>query len=388
MLGITLFRRYNNQLGQGLVELAILGSILIMVIGFLFMLGINYNRYQDLNMRTARNARAMAYSPLYRDHQRQINLTMVEDKPVMDFSSSSLQPTYSPYVAGASDVWSDQIYYDYDPSRDNWTDIMNSVLDLPSQNFVVNGNFIDLQTGSYRDKYSFVAAINARKKRDISLTDPGSNSKCIVDITRSPTASWCWENVDVGDLEQGDAVDFFPYDGKEELVLRKIDPSDTLFGEFLAKLGLNLGNLGGKYFLVLNYQKSAIDGTINSKDYFLHNKETQGLKPELETVTGGNSPQREEFVQRETPTETSSTWKTNIDQEVTHHFDLNPNIGVAELATAEISTAAIGAPATFLGSGAVAVPQQSFWTGDETGETGKIKKEFQSNGNYSWTTPK
>ena len=281
--------RSNNQLGQGLVELAILGSILIMVIAFLFSLGINYNRYQDLVMRTTRNTRAMAYNPNFRDHQRLTTLTMVEDKPNMDFSSSSIQPNYSSYSASASESWSDKLYWDYDPKFGDWNEMVSSILDLPSQNFLVNGNFIYIQDKSYREKF-VIAVFNgdeiARQRIDINLLTGKGMGDCIPGLPVYP--SWCWKAKKISDLKAGDSADFFnwkrlSFDGKEELILRRIDASDTIIGGICDKLGWDCSALNSafQFFLILNDQKAPIDATINSTDYFRLGKDKQGLRGNL-----------------------------------------------------------------------------------------------------------
>ena len=393
----------NKELGQGLVELAILGSILIMVIAFIFMIGVNYNRYQDLSMRAARNARAMAYNPNFREHQRQVSLTMVEDNPVMDFTSSSIQPTYTPFRVGASDVWSDQLYYDYDPSADNWNDIRTSILDLPSQSFVVNGNYINLQTGGYLDQVVIVNTSDARKKRD-RFPSPIPNLydyKCME--IPNPTATWCWEKVDFGDIEKGDSISLYKFlqDGvwspgwsdKEVLVLSKIDAGDTVWGAWLCNtLGLCADDLGSWLF-VLNYQYSPIDGTINSKDFLdpARPKRTQGMRGEFDLVTGKASSEEaqtekiELIEPKEKTGDITNTWTTDTKQEVVHHVNLNPNTTILNAGTA------VAVTTLFTDDSKTGLKDPDYGNiSDADGvKTWEIKNEIKpGEKEYRWETPK
>jgi len=126
------------------VELAVLAALLIFVIGYLINLGMNYNRSQDMNMRAFRNSLAMAYTPLVREHSRNAQVNLVEYKPGIDAGNPLKARTYSPQVSGASSVWTNKLYYDYDVQEfdgkllEKAKKIVNAYLDLPQTSYVMD----------------------------------------------------------------------------------------------------------------------------------------------------------------------------------------------------------------------------------------------------------
>ena len=388
---------WRNKSGQGLVELAILGSILIGVIAYLLQVGINLNRYQDLSMRANRNARAMAYNPAFRDHSRHVSLVMTEDKPSMSYSSASLQKSYSPYTVSASSVWSDKLDWSYEASADNVDELLSSLLDLPTDNFLINGHFITLQKGSYAYKVYLAWWNGARQKEDCWPYVP-PEAGC----TRANSAqSWCWKNVKSKDIEDGSSVDF-DGDGKEELVLRKIGWDDSFWGIILAKFGISLEDLGfnGALFLVIDSQLGVVDDTAGTSKNTIAGMQSQGLLAQFETKMGAvlNTFPEEKITLLDIPKNaadipaeaavrtplnaTVNTWEIkNSTQTTTHLMNLNPDSAAFTRVAAIEESKTIGKKS---GTELPSAYEYSIYLSNKA----PLTQDFKNDTTYSWTTPK
>jgi hypothetical protein len=204
-----------------------------------------------------------------------------------------------------------------------------------------------------------------------------------------PTQSWCRKWKDAKDIKEGDMVDVDTIpDGKEELILRRIDADDTTLITLLKKLGFpipDLSGLGG-WFLILDYQDAAIDNTIDSKDFhFRKSLRPQGLQAEFDT---GIVEQEETLKQEEKLTETKSTWTIDSTQETRHKINLNHKM------TPVAKIGAIAATETISLASLAQAPPLSFfdsywdWSTMKFIYNGELKKEYHNETNYSWSTPK
>ncbi|MDP8259868.1 MAG: hypothetical protein P9L96_02540 [Candidatus Gygaella obscura] len=334
----------NTKKAQALLELAILSAVLIFAIGALVSIGITYNRNQELNMRAHRNAMAMAYNPLFREHTRQVSVTMLEDQPIMDVTGDNRQQALVPYMASAGGVWSNKIYFDYDmvdwdnidlssfsSLQEFLQEIAVSYLDLPSTQYLINEQLYYLPTANYTYRFSILDG-GWMHEDMYEYLDGGIDYDCV-----PGGASWvrCW--VPAKKIKKGDRLDVDLTDNfKEELIMDKLTLDDVI--DELGVSGLvpdfledALGSMA--VFLVLDDQEGAVDltkdsiDTKNNDDYYqshsdeVYESVTQGLQGRYKQ---DNILEEATLLIEENQDETVNKWTTNSSSELTHYIKYNP----------------------------------------------------------------
>ncbi len=340
--------KHTNK-AQALLELAVLSAILIFAIGALVSIGISYNRNQELSMRAHRNAMAMAYNPVFREHTRQINMTMVEDQPTVETTGSSRQKALVPYMSSAGGVWSNKIYYDYElinlkkvdlgswgGIRDFLDDLTVSYLDLPSTQYLINEKLHYLPTGMYSTSPIRMSVLNCGIKHE-DMYEYLSNGEGVKGLTCFPMpgiTSWVKCIVPAKKIDEGDRLDI-DGDGKEELILDKLSLKEITkaleIGEYLPSFVTDFFD-DKSVFLVLDDQEGLVDMTKDSKDIIANDLYYQ-LHPgeDYESVSQGmqgkyrqdNVLDEATLLVSENQNETVNQWETDSGSEVTHYIKYN-----------------------------------------------------------------
>lgn len=102
----------SRKSGQALAELAIFGTVMLVVFGYLLNYGLNYNYSENAQMIAFRQALKKAYAA--RETYNTSSVVVVRDKPIPDPSSPFGVSSRFPVVASASAVWSNDLMLSWD----------------------------------------------------------------------------------------------------------------------------------------------------------------------------------------------------------------------------------------------------------------------------------
>lgn len=161
-----------NKKAQSLTELAVFGSILLLVLSFLISYGMRYNYQQDLQMRSFRRALSEAYVSGRPDATASV--VMLEDKHIPDprdmFGAGSIVPVQ----AGAEVTWGNTLNDMPNVSVDPLAP------DLPRVEYRINGATYQYTTARYTpapfENYYFKVPGQAERvkisKTDIKIYNP------------------------------------------------------------------------------------------------------------------------------------------------------------------------------------------------------------------------
>lgn len=127
---------YFNRKAQALVEVAIFGAILLMVLSALIRYGITYNQRQSLNMRAFRKSLSESINTNRPDAQATVYL--VEDKHVPDVGDMFGVGDIDTVEASASVVWGNTLQEEY-----------ADIDDLPNIKYIVNNEEKEYTTAAY-----------------------------------------------------------------------------------------------------------------------------------------------------------------------------------------------------------------------------------------------
>lgn len=133
-------RKWNKQKGQATTELAIMGTIVLMVLGFLLQQGFLYNNRQALEMYAFRQTLQLS-----QQNERGISLTVARDVFVPSFftglSRQRLMATssvdYNPYIL-------------YIPNQDEDGDFADQPQDIPSLQLIQIGDAMIYQNSFFQ----------------------------------------------------------------------------------------------------------------------------------------------------------------------------------------------------------------------------------------------
>jgi hypothetical protein len=233
---------FNNR-GQSILELAIFGSIVLLLFGVVINYGISLNQQQHLSMQTFRKALQLSKSKGWSAAPNVgASLTVVKDLPMPDPSNPFGIGETSPVIAQGSGTWSR-----YGGAEPEFT---NS--ELPRINFMINGIQKTYTLGKYGHRNCYGSTIKRKKVR---------YGKLPADYRDKVGPCWKWESVIDYELERGDDIDI-DSDGKAESVVwleyKDDDPDE-----------------GVKEFWYMDSQEGQMDTTIDPEEGIPH-----GLQPE------------------------------------------------------------------------------------------------------------
>lgn len=277
---------YLNNKAQALSELAVFGTVLLGVLGFLLTYGMNSNYSDNMNMQSFRYALQKAYQAKGTYYNAQV-LVMDYKAPPQAQGANAI-PSFSPVIASSSALLSNDLMSEWDEEDyGNYTFI-------PKINLLIKD-----KAGKISWAYNFTTAdwrtydlnaVEVKEKED----DP--------DDTNPPDGIyWKWKTVPLADVKEGGSYDV-DGDGKEETVI--FFDKDT----GIAK--------------VLDSQEGELDYTINSQDLRNDMFASQGLinnwQEQRTQVRPGTY-----FKKTENPGAINSEWAVDMEQNFYHPFKLN-----------------------------------------------------------------
>lgn len=206
---MSLAKNLSGNKAQALVELAVFGSIILLVLGFLVERGLQYNKDLNLKMQTFRQALSSAYGK-GQDEDASINLVVLKDKTSPSTQDAFGFTPHYPFPAGAGAVWSNYLQIGYDNSDFGKPEF------LPKITLIVNDESrpYTLTTAGYKE-VECTDTTKIKKKtedyKDEYLIDGSGGQDGIY---------WYWKKGNCDDVKEQEYADV-DGDDKEELVLEK-----------------------------------------------------------------------------------------------------------------------------------------------------------------------
>jgi hypothetical protein len=134
-----------NKKAQTLVELAVFGSLLLVVLAYFVNWGLSLNYQQELNMRAQRMAFAQAYYPPSPTTHGSAQVILAEDHHIPNPQTIVGRGNYTT-VAGSGDAtWGNSMY----PDKNH---VFSMAADVERINFDINGQKSDYSTGGVTSK--------------------------------------------------------------------------------------------------------------------------------------------------------------------------------------------------------------------------------------------
>ncbi|MCK5494209.1 MAG: hypothetical protein KAJ14_13950 [Candidatus Omnitrophica bacterium] len=132
---VNLKIHYFKRKTQALTELAIFGSILLLVFAFMIRMGLVYMHRQDINMKAFR--KAMVLAPNVDKPDPSATVLLVEDKHIPDPRDIVGTGDFTPVQGYARVVWGNTMPY-YIPKTKNHVYDINTDKDLSTMHFEIN----------------------------------------------------------------------------------------------------------------------------------------------------------------------------------------------------------------------------------------------------------
>lgn len=264
----------NNRKAQALIELAIFGTVLLFVLGYMLRFGMGATYKQNIMQRSFRKAFARASEGGVSNRWRNVNYTVLEDKPII--STQGLLPVAERVTVGntvsatrSMDMYGQMVYGDNEH--------------MPRTEFEINGTRYSFPSGA------FVAYQEhpAMRKKQTKVNWDGLG------------AYWEWITVDTA--SEGDAVDV-DGDGYEEIVMEKSGTTllciDYQEGEIntaqkINGIGREPGGLDRDYDKELIVANSSLerqeDATriVNIQEFDIHEKINRDFTTKSDGIYGG-----------------------------------------------------------------------------------------------------
>lgn len=247
-------KQFNKMLtnkAQSILELAIFGSIILFLLGVLIQYGISFNYQQHLAMQTFR--KALQISRNRSMGSPQVSLTAVKDLPVPDPSNPLGVVETSPVTAGASGIWSIDLYAESlgdenAPPEDK---------SLPKTDIIINA----IQKTYKTAKFGYYTCSSTEEKATMINKKETNYGKLPLTWDQKVGPCWYWKMVEDTDVKVGDAVDI-DNDGKTETIVKIKEVEVPFSGKVLVG------------FWYLDLQEGDIDITIQPETGI-----PQGLQP-------------------------------------------------------------------------------------------------------------
>jgi len=190
----------RNKKGEALLELAIFGAILIMLLGILLNYGLRYSFQQKTMMSAFREALRESDNP---DLGGQASVTIVQDKHIPNPSNPFAVGSVMPFSSGASVIRS----YRLNETADTYAELPQTTIQIQDQKFTYKtAGFRDISNVSGLDKYKEVYG-------DSNVWETG-NGECISWTTNAETGEEMCEtygkNIRIIDSCEGEIIS---YDG-------------------------------------------------------------------------------------------------------------------------------------------------------------------------------
>ena len=264
----------NNRKAQALVELAIFGTILLLVLGYMLRFGMGATYKQNAMQRGFRKAFARASEGGVTNRWRNVNYTIFDDKPLI--STQGLLPVVERMIVGntvsatrSMDMYGQMVYGDDEH--------------MPRTEFEINGTRYSFPSGGFVEYQEHSAM---RKKE----TKPNWDGTGVY-----------WEWITVDTASEGDVVDV-DGDGYEESVMGKSGTTlqciDYQEGEIntapkIDGIGREPGGLEGDYDKELIVTSSSLetqeDATriVNIQEFDIHEKINRDFTTKSDGIYGG-----------------------------------------------------------------------------------------------------
>ena len=203
--------RINNR-GQGLAELAVFGSLLLVVFGFLVRYGLQYNYKQEVKMEAFRRSLKMAYDS---DTPKDQSVILVKDvhipNPQDMFTQGDRQSVKAPASVYWSNVSSQKLDYSDTEQSPSTKYIYN-----PDHNFAESGSTYTLAPGKPSDEDVIVKEFTTS-----ALTPPQPGS---VVVATPLTLKGVYTPITIASLAQAHVYEQEEGAAKEVMILMR-DPS-------------------------------------------------------------------------------------------------------------------------------------------------------------------
>lgn len=154
-------RTRDDRSGQALVELAVFGTIFLMILGAMISYGLKYNLSQQAQMQAFRRALDMNANPL--NNERSVSYMVIKDRHIPDPLEAFGIGTTAPVTAAASVTRNVRL----DAQPEDWESLPTAVMDIETSR--VNGvssaptRFITKSAG-FRIEYNVPDDANLMKK--------------------------------------------------------------------------------------------------------------------------------------------------------------------------------------------------------------------------------
>lgn len=246
----------NNKRAQALTELAIFGTVVLAVFGYLLSYGLSDNYSEHLQMSTFRQALNKAYDAS--NTYLSSTVIAVKDKPLPATDSGFFLPKRSPITASASARWSNSLMMSWQPKQDYGNPDM-----LPKVTLLIGGKEYNLSVAGWVT-YSCTSdarcgpsqmGTQIREKKD----DPQDlyridGRQCGWGGLKDGVCDgiyWYWR--DVVFIQNVESNNYYDVDGDEklEMVIGK-EPDKDIQGNRLLRC--------------LDYQEGEIDTSLSTKD--------------------------------------------------------------------------------------------------------------------------
>lgn len=286
----------RKKKGQALAELAIFGTVLLGVFGFLLNYGLNYNYSENVQMVSFRQALAKAYEA--RATYNTGNVVIVRDKPIPDPSSPFGISSRFPVVSSASAVWSNDLMLSWGRGDFGSRDM------LPKITFLVGEKEYNFTVAGWASKI-FEDLGEIKEKKD----DPGDNHDMNGNSCSAPCDGryWYWKTVPISAVAANNDYDV---DGDDKL--------ETVISKARGEL---------RY---LDYQEGEIDSSINTKDMREGDFPASGFTGEYEqkkNLSNAGWPNTK-LTRGEDRTNIVTTEEINTEDDFYHLIRLNKNIDI------------------------------------------------------------
>ena len=131
--------------GQAILELAVFGSILIMLLGVLVSYGMKYNFQQRIMQQAFRKALVSAAESRQSNKPTSVSHIVIEDRHISSPSNAFAVGSVSPIIASASVTRTYELQATPDPNKEN---------ELPQLSLNINGEIYTFKTSAFRDVYN------------------------------------------------------------------------------------------------------------------------------------------------------------------------------------------------------------------------------------------
>lgn len=230
---------YLNNKAQALSELAVFGTVLLGVLGFLLTYGMNSNYSDKLNMQSFRYALQKAYQAKGTYYNAQV-LVMDYKAPPQAQGANAI-PSFSPFIASSSAVLSNDLMMEWDDADYDKYEF------LPKINLLVKD-----KSGKVAKSYNFTTA--DWRTYDLSAAEVKEKEDDPDDTNPPDGIYWNWKTIAASEVKEGGSYDV-DGDEREETVIF----------------------LDGTIAKVMDSQEGEMDFTINSQDLRRDMFASQGL---------------------------------------------------------------------------------------------------------------